>query len=115
MARVLDFLFNWNNKLGCNYFTTIRKATEYNRKSLSPGSVVEIHLQNKFQYLAEVYHQDVLLFSKIRISSLLLDTGYTYDECVKLFCKMNNCSENELMTRSFVLVYLKQLKSKRVN
>jgi len=88
----ISFSYNWNNKLNCNFFTTIR--------SLNPG-----------KYHAGVQHEVVLKGDRIGIAEIVsvkaiygrnineyiagLDTGYSIEETLKILSRMYKCDVSE--------------------
>lgn len=81
----LEFSTNWNNKLDCKCFTTIRL---YNPNKHFRGNQFEISLQNKLKGKAVV-----LGITKIKIHELndyicYLDTGYSRNETIEILQKM---------------------------
>jgi hypothetical protein len=81
----LEFSTNWDNKLDCKCFTTIRL---YNPNKHFRGNQFEISLQNKFKGKATV-----LGITKAKIHELndyicYLDTGYSRNETIEILQKM---------------------------
>lgn len=74
----IKFSHNWNNKLGCNIFTTIRKYSfpklQYYRRSLESGFLVE--LNGKTEGSAVLRGISILNLQEIPLSILQHDVGY---------------------------------------
>lgn len=83
--RIISFGYNWNNKLDCHAFTTIRlfQPTKY-----CIGETYDITL-NK-QKICEAIVIDIKLFWLKDISPFIayLDTGYSKEECTDIINKM---------------------------
>jgi hypothetical protein len=81
----LKFSYNWNHKLDCNAFTTIRL---YNSQKHIPGQEVNILLNEKSIGTGAI--KDVVLFQLDKLNSFtsFLDTGYSVEETKKIFYKM---------------------------
>jgi hypothetical protein len=78
------FTHDWNGKLGAKvkYFTTIRKSKNgFYREGLG----YEIWLNNQHQFNAELKSLHTLEFGKIHPNTIMIDTGYSYDESCKIF------------------------------
>lgn len=79
----INFNDNYNYKLNCTYYTTIRKKSE----KYKIGNVYDIHLNNVY------LHKSLLIGIKYIDTNLKdnndfyleLDTGLSYDESRKLF------------------------------
>lgn len=94
----VSFSYNWNNKLQCKFFTTIR--------ALNPG-----------KYHAGVRHEVVLKGDRIGIAEVVsvkaiygrdineyiagLDTGYSVDDTLKILSRMYKCDAS---TKQFSFV-----------
>jgi hypothetical protein len=81
----MPFSYNWNNKLNCNAFTTIRIL---NVEKHSAGNEVNITL--KGNHIAKGRIEAVTPFFLDQMSPFVayLDTGYSVDECKSLIRKM---------------------------
>lgn len=82
-AKDLSFKTNWNNKLNCNAFTTIR-LSEYWRK----GDSVNIILKGVLMAKGDIL--DVKGFTIDKLNSFIsyLDSGYDIDEFKKIIKTM---------------------------
>lgn len=68
---IINFEQNFNNKLNCNIFTTIRKSKPYNLIATD----VEIHIQNVKTFTGRIIGQHKLKFKDISYEILMTDTG----------------------------------------
>lgn len=76
--EVLNFSFNWNTKLRCRNFTTIRLRddTKYFK-----GARLAITLQNYQKGVAKVIDVKTMTLDRINEWIARLDTGYSAQEC----------------------------------
>lgn len=91
MDDILFFKSNWNHKLDCDYFTTIRLR---NDKKYFVGRSVKVVLREGSRTIEKGSHTIVgirnLLLSEIDDYTARLDTGYSAKECqdlIKAFYK----------------------------
>lgn len=94
--RNLKFSYNWNNKLECNAFTTLRMPDNWN-----VGDTVSIFLAKGKEW---IYKGDGLILEKktfyrdsINEYVARLDTGYSATKCKDLLTKMYKRPENFLV------------------
>lgn len=99
----IKFSTNWNNKLDCNYFTTIRLFG----KKYGIGKTFEIVLKENHLCNAIVQDMIVTKMEYLNDFNCFLDTGYSKEETEKIFKKMypKIDFENEFL----VIVLLKKL------
>jgi hypothetical protein len=81
----LDFSYNWNNKLRCRTFTTIRLK---NGKKYYPGACFEVCLQGYPKGKAKVVDVKTMKLKDISNWIAYLDTGYTALETMDIIKKM---------------------------
>ncbi|MPR37097.1 hypothetical protein [Salmonirosea aquatica] len=74
----LDFSYNWNNKLDCKAFTTLRLL---NPKRYFIGAKFEVFYKNKTYGIFEVKKLTPLTPEGITDLIAYLDTGYNANEC----------------------------------
>lgn len=79
----LNFSSNWNNKLSCKVFTTIRLSNRFNI-----GSVVDVKLKGKSLCSAKCTGKKKMKLSSINEYIAGIDTGYSADECKKVIRTM---------------------------
>jgi len=82
--QTLEFSHNWNNKLDCDVFTTLRLSGRF-----SIGEVITVQL-NKVDkpdpYV--ILDKKVIYLSKIGEWIARIDTGYSAEECIKILKTM---------------------------
>ncbi len=94
----LRFSYNWNKKLDCNCFTTLRlhDAAKY-----QPGKVYNVYLEEKGKeqkYLGQAECITVLTLQKSDITEMQarLDTGYSAAETRKILDRMYKCEGKDI-------------------
>lgn len=83
MINEIKFSTNWNNKLHCQVFTTIRRSACYTKGSV--WTVVAPKIEP-----FEVMVLDVKILTKPQMNEWIarLDTGYSLDELLEILFKM---------------------------
>jgi hypothetical protein len=102
MNNIIKFSTNWNNKLDCNYFTTLRISDKYANKK-----IILIEFKGKYRVcdLVECRKLNTLLLNDFMC---YLDAGYNRDETIKILENMYKFDSNtEVKT-----IYLYLLKGK---
>lgn len=81
----LKFSYNWNKKLDCHAFTTIRL---FNPNKHFVGQLVKLFIKDK--HIGEGAIADVSVFQLNSLNSFMayLDTGYSAQEAVAIIKKM---------------------------
>lgn len=90
--NIIKFSQNLNNKLNCNFFTTIRRPELFTFYDIRKGEVFDVFLNNTFLFKA--FLLDVIFTSLDRITPelLVLDTGTTnYKKIFDKFHIYNKC------------------------
>lgn len=102
-----DFSYNWNNKLECQYFTTLRL---HNEKKYQKDSVHSIYLKNKFLFDASV--EDVRVVSGKYLNAFVcgLDTGYSVEATKGILSRMYKKTLEEVETQNFSFVLFRAIK-----
>ena len=112
----LEFSYNWNGKLGCNCFTTIRLSGRF-----EPGQIVEIW-QKKNQS-SDVFHGKAVVVDKKALANIdaisnwvaMLDSGYGAYEFRNIMRRMYGAKAKNWTTQSvyyYLLKYIKEDASK---
>ena len=81
----LNFSTNWNNKLDCKYFTTIRI---YNPILHKTGNKFDINLRKKPKIKAEIIAVKKGYVKDLGGYDCYLDTGYSKRETISIMQKM---------------------------
>jgi len=81
----LSFSYNWNNKLDCKAFTTIRI---YNPENHVPDKPVSITLKGIKKCTGLIKGCKRFLLADLNEYMAYLDTGYNKEECTKVIERM---------------------------
>jgi hypothetical protein len=100
---VLSFSYNWNNKLDCQAYTTLRLMSGKYRV----GNQFQVLLNGQDHHKAEVVDVKSLKLAQINEFIAHIDTGYTAEECRNILRRMYG---EKAETADFGLVLLKKLK-----
>lgn len=84
MDNTIKFSTNWNNKLDCNYFTTIRLMS----KKFEVAKVYNVELKNKEHSRAIILNICYTMLDNLNDFNCYLDTGYSVEETKNIFKKM---------------------------
>ena len=80
---ILAFSNNWNNKLGCDFFTTLRLSGRFEK-----GQRVEIWLGETNLGIAEIRDKRSLKIEHINDFIAGIDTGYPPQETIEILKQM---------------------------
>lgn len=106
MMDKLNFSFNWNNKLACSFFTTIRlKNPKYH-----VGAKFSACLKDKALKEVEVVAVKHLKLTEINDYIAGLDTGYDAVECRQLIKNMYKNKVADWNNQELAFVLLKTIK-----
>ena len=104
---ILNFSYNWNNKLDNKAFTTLRFTDRF-----KVGDRVEIHLKNKLHSVGEVIGKKEFFIQHINDYIAYLDTGYDKDECIKIIHRMYKNKSIDFDKQKIKLYLIKKIISK---
>lgn len=82
---IIPFSYNWNNKLDCKAFTTIRI---YNPGTHIPGMVVDVQLKGVSKGIAKIISVKPFYLHNLNEYMSYLDTGYAVPELKNIIEKM---------------------------
>lgn len=100
--NTIKFSYNWNKKLCCTCFTTLRINNKHNI-----GDVVMITLKGKERGLATVVDKKELNLDGITNALAYIDTGYNAEDTKKLLMKMYK-NKNIDWNRQHIYLYVLQ-------
>ena len=100
----INFSYNWNNKLNCKAFTTIRLK---NSKKYQIGKEFKILLKKELLKSAVIEDIRTIYLNQINEFIAHLDTGYSAHETKNIIKKMY--SKINLETQPFSFILLKTL------
>jgi hypothetical protein len=111
MTNAIDFSYNWNKKLNCKAFTTIRMR---NSARYRIGAVYDIFLDQGKKGKEKVCSAEIVnikdfLLQDIPTYSCWLDTGYSKEETIDIVKKMYANRQVNLATTLFSLILLKRI------
>lgn len=101
MIIPLPFSFNWNNKIHCKAFTTLRL---HQPNKYIVGNTYFIHLKGDPIKHAEIIAIKTILLKDINPFIAFIDTGYSVDECKKIIQRMYKNSNWETQKIDFILL-----------
>jgi hypothetical protein len=101
-TKNLNFSYNWNNKLDCKCFTTIRLSNAH-----EIGQRFNVYLNDKLRCHAVVVCK--FSFSLEKLSDMLcyIDTGYSKEETIEVLRKMYK--DVDVERASFTVYTLKKV------
>lgn len=96
----INFNYNWNNKLNCKSYTTIRV---YNKVKYVLNFCYGIYLKKEYLHTSQIV--DIKNFKLKDISNFMayLDTGYSKEETIDIIRKMYKNDSLDLVY-SFILL-----------
>lgn len=97
----INFSYNWNNKLDCKYFTTLRLTKKYNI-----NDKIEISLKNKTICKGTIIDKKAFGYNKINNFIAGIDTGYSVQETKDILKRMYK--NVDLESKLFYLYLIKK-------
>lgn len=82
--ETINFSYNWNNKLQCHYYTTLR----INSPRFRENNMYDIILKGKKIHDGRIIKITLLSLDKINEYIGGLDTGYSAEDCKNILTKM---------------------------
>jgi hypothetical protein len=114
MDERLDFNENWNGKLNCQCFTTIRL---HNPIKNCVGAIKQIYLKDRYKGDAKIMHVSRITLDQINLPMAKLDSGLLPDELrakLRELYKSHRPNWNTQPLDFLVLEYLKDSKESRL-
>lgn len=102
----LVFSTNWNNKLDCRCFSTIRV---YNPRKHYKDNQFEIYLQRKYKGKAVVLGVIKTYLEKLNDYVCYLDTGYSKAETVELLRRMYKSKNIDFKKQQITILLLQKI------
>ena len=87
--ETINFSYNWNNKLNCRCFTTLRASI----KNKYVGDTIGITLKNEQIAKGKIIAIYEVMMFDLKEVTCRLDTGYSRSETIKIIQKMYNLPE----------------------
>ncbi len=108
----ISFSENWNNKLNCACFSTIRL---HNPVKYAVGNKFKVTLKGQLKpHPAAVRTVTTFRLEQLTEGMALLDTGYSKSETIKIIQKMYKNKITNLQTQLFDFVILGYIKSETI-
>lgn len=104
--KKLIFSYNWNNKLNCEVFTTIRLSS-----SFKVGEKVEVILKGKLLGHAQIIDIRGFYLKNLSEWVAMIDTGYSADECRKILKTMYKNKNIDWDTQVIRVILIKKIES----
>jgi len=111
----ITFSYNWNNKLNCNFFTTIRKPNKLYikgcqylitySKTQAPGAVKNPATP---LFIAQLLHVQDMSLADIPESWCMLDFGYSKAEFIEIISKMYKLEGSAREKTVFSVLFFKR-------
>jgi len=98
----IKFSYNWNGKLNCNHFTTLRLSDRFNI-----GEKYAVLLKGKEIGTGEVIAKKYLRLTQINDFIAYLDTGYNAKKCKEILKTMYKNKPIDWNTQQIVLYLIK--------
>jgi len=105
VTKSIKFSYNWNNKLNCNFFTTIRKVNPLHKV----GEIYDIYVNETSFFKAKIIHMYSTHVSGLTECQCLHDTGYPKAETRAMLAKMHHIDISAIDEFEINLIYLQRL------
>src|SRR5574339_939734 len=86
----LPFSYNWNQKLDCNAFTSMRLMSQ----KYQVGTKFEIIIKGRQPFIATLIAVKTFQLKQLTPFMSYIDTGYSVQECIKLVETMYKNAKN---------------------
>ncbi len=103
--NALTFNHDWNKKLQCDHFTTLRL------RIIEPGTELPVYLKNDYFDHVTVLDRKSLKLDQINNWIAYLDTGYDAAECMKILTTMYKNKNVNWKTQTIYFYLLKRHKN----
>jgi hypothetical protein len=101
----LKFSCNWNGKLFCSTFSTIRNRSIFYKEA----EIYNVMFKEKCLGTAQIIRIVPITGKQITQTMALLDTGYTLGETLGILAKMNHITIQQIDDHEFFYIILKRL------
>lgn len=105
MQADIDFSQNWNNKLDCDAFTTIRISND----KYEVGAVFNVNLKRNRLFSAKILEKKRFKLNQLNEFMARLDTGYSAKETIELIRTMYKKKNLDLDAIYFDFILLKRI------
>ncbi len=95
MENIIKFSYNWNNKLNCDCFTTIRFSKKYVNKI---NQKFKVYLKDKFLFNAILLKVKPFKLRGLTDWLCFIDTGYNKETTLDIIKKMyKNIKDDDII------------------
>jgi hypothetical protein len=101
VSEELRFSTNWNNKLNCQCFTTLRRSTRF-----EVGQLYRITLKGKVIGIGKVVAVSIFLANKLSEAMSYIDTGYSRAETLHILRQMYEGFDEQKHTMTHVTLLI---------
>ncbi len=102
--KELKFSYNWNKKLDCKVFTTLRLTNFFDI-----GDEIDILLNSKKICVGKIIYKKCININQINDWIAYLDTGYDKIECKKILEKMYKNKNIDWKTQKIYFYLIKKI------
>ena|SRR3990167_6083364 len=81
--ETLNFSYNWNKKLDCNFFTTLRLSNRF-----QVGEIVEVRLKKERRNNSQIVSKKCFYIEQLDEFTAALDTGYNRADTIDILRRM---------------------------
>lgn len=106
LENIIEFSENWNRKLSCHFFTTIRLK---NDKKFVLGQQYKIFLKGEYVITANLLQKIDCHLKQLPPVTCYLDTGYGKQETVEMLKKMYKNKVANFDTQLFTVLLLENI------
>ena len=99
--KTINFSYNWNNKLDCKSFTTLRLS---NRNKYKIGETYSVSIKNQIKKNVVIIDIKTIWLHEINDFIAYLDTGYSKEECINIIKKMYKSVDFKKKQFDFILL-----------
>ena len=100
--RAITFSFNWNKKLDCDAFTTIRL---FQPEKYCIGEQYEIQLKKEKQFEGVIIDVKKFMLKDLNNFVAYIDTGYSKENCQSIITKMYAKVDFNTQALSLILIH----------
>ena len=104
--KEIKFSYNWNNKLSCKCFTTMRLSSRF-----LVGDTVRIYLKDKYYAKGIIRTKSSFKMQRMTEAMAYIDTGYSLEECKTILKKMYRSSEIQWNIQDIYLYVIEKVES----
>ena len=108
-AKKLKFMHNWNNKLNCDYYTTIRLIQNGNDKYWRKNDILDVYIKETFLHNAEIIDIMKCDLKSIPNYLLLTDSKMNQKQFIEFCSKVYKLTAEQLVNEVFIILLIKKI------